>query len=768
MSEADVSPAPGILTEILRTRSFKIGAVLHTLLAITLIFVPLFNVLGFERALATALLATVTTPPITVAAVEHARAHNKDSFIWWAASTLMASAILIPSWIAGALFESFTMACDVEVGAQFFVLLGLGNVLVGSALAYAVSGFLGPGGRWKIRSTVIATYGVELIWLFVGLAQLYAEPQIFIYLSPFGFWPGSLYDEALSVPLALWAFRGFGVFLTLSITLLVRAFLAPSGQISFRKPSAIFATLGILSVSLAVWSHRRGGELGFTFNRKVLQRVLSQEIVTQHFILHIDPSIPQSSAEELAREHEFQFQQLSNFFDVTPKEKIRSFVYRNATQKGQLLGASRTQIARPWVREIHIHGSQVPHPVLKHELAHIFSGEFAPPPFHIPMHGGLPNIGLIEGIAVAADWPVRELTIHEWASAMMKLGRLPNVSESLDPTGFWSLASSRAYTSAGSFVRWLIDKDGLKSFARIYRGESFATVYGESSATLETKWRLFLTQMDLDDVALRMAEHRFAQPSIFQKVCARTSATLSREALSLLRAGNLKSARQAIEQSYAFHPSNPALVSALARAYLRNGELEAAKIFAQKAEASPGSTEKARARARELLGLIAWHEGDLKEARTIFEAIRELRLSTPSVRLQTVYLETLDRDPHRQASLRAYLSGEFLGGHDLVVLASLTHAFPDDAIIAYLFARRLEQVNATTEALDLVPRFEALPSEELKAEARRLHGRLRYRSGHYRQAAKVFAQAKDHGPRPADQAIAADWEARARFAIRPE
>src|SRR5690606_36972577 len=107
------------------------------------------------------------------------------------------------------------------------------------------------------------------------------------------------------------------------------------------------------------------------------------------------------------------------------------------------------------------------HQVLRHELAHVVAGEFGDPLFGVAARRvlGLPlafNVGLIEGIAVAADWPdhfVRPLTPHQSVKAMLELGVAPPV-EKLLSTGFFQFSAARSYTVAGSFLRFLLETRG--------------------------------------------------------------------------------------------------------------------------------------------------------------------------------------------------------------------------------------------------------------------------------------------------------------------
>lgn len=816
-----------VVAALATTRAFRLTLALHALLGVGLTVAPLLDGLGFERALASALLAALTSPALSIAAVRTARRAGGEPLAWWGASVALGVLTLGPSFLVGLLKESLTLACDVEQGALFFLLLGGGNVLVGSSFGFLTAcafpgerleGGLRPpssrgeadplsssdvsasarpprtarsavgdppgahdplGGdlvapRWpwldrgRSAAPMLAVVAIDATWLARALFRLYREPQIFLYVTPLGFWPGSLYDEALAVDLALWAFRGFGALLALGLVLLARAFLDPR-TLRFRPrssaPSA--AALGAFALGLAAWLHTSAGHLGFDLDRGDIRRALSRTLTTEHFVIYADPSIDTRSLEALAREHELVYQQLTRFFGQSPEGRIQTFVYRDAAQKGALMGAEHTQIARPWVREAHIHGAEVPHRVLRHELAHLFAGELADPPFRIPLLFGIvPNIGLIEGLAVAADWPTRELTVHQWAAAMQRLDVLPVLSKSLDPAGFWGISSARAYTATGSFVRWLIDEHGIEPFGKVYRGEGFQAGYGRSAAELEAGWRAYLEGIPLSPAALRMAEHRFARPSIFQKTCARAAASLSEEAYQGMSTGDLERARQLVERLYRYQPSNPAPLVALGRAYLREGDLERAEILAERAQAAPGATERARAEGLELEGEVAWKRGRLEAAREHFQAVRALSLSTASERLQTVRLAALDEPPEAREALRAYLSGELPAGVDLVRLGNLARASEDDPIAPYLYARRLEAVGAFSEGLVQLERAEALPTTALAVEAEMTRGRLAFRAGRYLDAARIFEALATRVERPVHRAEAADWAERAHHAAR--
>ncbi len=714
-------------------------AAAHGAVALALLASPLTAGLGFERAMVTGLAIAATAPLL---AADRLRRAEADAALL--ASLRWNLTLLAPSLLVGLAHEALVVECDSSNGLQFFLLIAGGNAAFGTVLGHVVARLV-PG----VSRPVAVVAGLEIAWLCAAASALFRGPSITLYVTPLGFWPGSIYDEALDVEPSLWAFRGFGALLGLGLLF---------GSRVYHQRSWTSAAAAAMSFALAVWVHAIGG---FADSRGRTEQALSRRIQTEHFVILADPSLDDRLLAQLAEEHEFRYAQLAEWFGVEPKGRIRSYVFRNQRQKGQLIGASRTQIARPWQNEIYLHGAEHPHPVLKHELAHVFAGALSPSLFRVPMLGLVPNIGLIEGVAVAADNPVDELDLSEWASAMLSLGKLPSVAESLDPLGFWSLSSARAYTAAGAFVRWLVRTRGMDRLAELYAGRRFEAVYEQPAAELERQWRAELAERPPTEANLRRAAHRFARPSIFEKTCARASASLRQEVRTRVGAGDLDGVAPLVDRLFSLAPWDPAPLLWLGRAELFAGRPDRALALARRALAAEAATEQARSAATELTAEIAWRSGDLLTARAGFAALRELDLSAASERLQTARLEAMEQGAERAAVLLAYLSGELPFALGLVRLSDVARAAPDDALSSYLYARVLERVFAYPEAYQWLPDADALPAGGLRDEARLTRGRIALALGRSDEAAAIFEEAARLAA-GAGRAEALDWAARAR------
>ena len=113
--------------------------------------------------------------------------------------------------------------------------------------------------------------------------------------------------------------------------------------------------------------------LGLRMTDATLRERLGGERQTEHFDFIYPRGMPREDVERRARDLEFRHAQLAGFLGGAPEGRIRVWLYRTDEEKQRLVGAGRTQYAKPWRLELHINGRDYPHPTLKHELAHVMA-----------------------------------------------------------------------------------------------------------------------------------------------------------------------------------------------------------------------------------------------------------------------------------------------------------------------------------------------------------------------------------------------------------
>src|SRR5262249_24383930 len=131
------------------------------------------------------------------------------------------------------------------------------------------------------------------------------------------------------------------------------------------------------------------------------------------------------------------------------------------------------------------------------------------------------NPGLIEGLAVALDWPggYERLTPHEAVRALQVMGMQPTIAELLS-IKFFSVASARGYTTAGSFLHFLLERYGAEKLRDLYHsGGDCAGAYGKPEGELEGEWREMLAKIELPPEVIEGTRERFRGGSVFSRPC---------------------------------------------------------------------------------------------------------------------------------------------------------------------------------------------------------------------------------------------------------
>jgi tetratricopeptide (TPR) repeat protein len=616
--------------------------------------------------------------------------------------------------------------CDPGVGLAFWALIPTGAALTGAALAWT-AGAPAPGshrGRVALGAAAILANAAWFGW------RLYAEPTIVGNQWLIGYFSGSIYDEALAVPRALAWYRLEGA---------LAAAAALSGLEWLRRVGrgGDTARVGaVAAIACLLWGGAVGAEERYDvdIDRAEIVAELGGELETEHFVITYPANARFARrAAELGRDAEFRYAELAAYLQTDPVDyfgrKVRIFVYSGTEQKGRLMGARRTLIAKIWLGEIHITWSGEGDHLLAHELAHVFSAPFGSGPFLVSAQNVVGvNMGLVEGLATAADWPPGELTPHEASAAMRQMKLAPDLTGLISAAGFWTQASGKAYTLMGSFVRWLIDTKGIARFKRAYADGDFEAAYGVGGAQLVDEWEAFLDGMEVDARQRALAEYRYTRPSIFGKVCARAVAELRRRARAQSTAGRHARAAQTWAQVREWSASAGDEV-AWGRALAKAGEVERARRALDALLATDLSPAE-RALALHASGDVSWEAGEREAAAGAYEECLSLGVSDATRRSLLAKRRALAGDASGWA--KRYLvtkPAPELGVFE--PMARLRDA-PEDALASYLLGRRLQQSGRHADAIAPLERAVAgLADATLRDEARLVLGMARFGAGDY-------------------------------------
>jgi tetratricopeptide (TPR) repeat protein len=721
--------------ELLRGRAVRAWWLALALLGLAATTLPLCALPGYELAEALTLLLGLPGGGLAIALGRRARAGRPAEIT---AAALVLASTTLPALCFATLRTSLTSPCDPFAAWPFVPVL----VLPTATLAAALGLLLGRLRRWWLAASAWA--GVVLLAAVGTVWPIVAGPQVFAFHHLAGYLPGPLYDEELRVTAAVLWFR--------LATLLLAAGLA---ALHARRPG--LATLALVGALALEW---QGPTLGFRATDESVARALGGRVEVDELVLHHPAAWTDEELSRALGDLRFRYHQLVEFFGAAPEGKVRVWWYPSAEAKQRLVGAAHTQFAKPWRREVHVNGRAFPHPVIKHELVHALAAPWGAPPFGVTASlGGLvPHVGLIEGFAVAADDPIDELTLHEWAAAMKQQGLLPDVRSLMTPGGFYGAPPSRAYATAGSFLRFVADRYGKEALRTLYRASDFVAATGQPLEALIAAYEAFLETVPLEPGAVTQAFARFKRGSVFERPCAREVARLSTEAG---RASSPDEALTLLARCRALQPGEPAHALAEAEHLRRAGLLGAARELLDlelvRLEDTPGPwADAALARAD-----LAHEAGDFDTARALWRRVLE-RAPTPAVdRTAHVRLEALDLPPPaRDAVGRLFTPGN--EDVKLFLLSQAREVAPDSAALRYLLARRLALAGEFRAALPLLVALHEVPlPDSIARETARLLLEAAFAQGDCRLVERL-AGASRFGP--AFSARARDWLARCRFA----
>lgn len=694
-----------------RPKPERVGLLIMTALGAVMCFVPLFNLLGYEASLLAGGVVGFVSMVLTDFALMQEEHRPLDpewegASRWFWETLLWRMTLVLPGLLLLSLNALRVPNCDFTTGLGFWALGPLLSVCIGHTLAWVLAALLKPGKRRLALGVALVLINALLMGLHIALEPPITGHQWFI-----GYLSGSIYDEALSVPSSLIYYR-----FTLTLGALGLIFGIEALRLHRARPRGGWRMWAALAITLILsWGALTSQEqrFGVKIDRETIAERLGGRLETEHFIIYHaqDPQLSEQ-LDLLAQDHEFRYSEMQRYFGTDPVKahgrKVRSFVYASRGQKGALMGASRTLIAKIWLREMHITWSDYGDHLLAHELAHIFTEPFGHGPLKLSARLGVfVNMGLVEGVATAADNAPGELSLHEASAAMRALKIAPDIRGLVGAKGFWGQSSSRAYTLMGSFVSFLVERDGIDKFKQAYGTADFEGAYGVSADTLVTQWEAMLDAMPTskDPRVMDLARFRYTRPSIFGKVCARAQAQLRERAWTAYAAGAMPEGIKLLEQVVANDATGSSedqigLLDMLTQA--RRFDQAQLKIEQLLKDESLAPTQ--RAQIFQLRADMAWLKGQLADARADYTRCLELGVPDTTRRMLSVKRDALERAPHERDLARAYLLERLDAQVALAFPLMWSNQTPDDALASYLTGRGLYNGRRWAEALPYLER----------------------------------------------------------------
>jgi hypothetical protein len=511
---------------MLQSKQFIFGVLYYTVVSLCIILFasPLFRVIGFEYATIISLASSIH---LLFFVAEKAAASPKRKFAQTLQNIYQPAVIftLVPFCI-GIINGLIISQCDLLLGTLMYF-----QVVIPTAI---IAVLFGIHFGWMNERPLHRRLWVSAFWMVTFIISLlpgYFNPQIFTYGWQYGFFPGFIWDPAIELQSAYWWSRLFVVLLALSILIednkfikvgattwreKVKTRLSNFWSIGIFNGIIAFIYLVLLSPTDIIQSHDR-------VNKELRKYILVENGVFIHFT---DSTFTPDEKTILQYRCSMYCDSVYSFYGIKEKRLIDLYIYSSEEEMKKYVGTANASIAKPWLNELHIAKENLGS--LKHELVHTVLAPYGSFPFDISW-----STGLTEGAAVAVEENYDGIrNCDEYSARILQLGLAKGIKDIMSFSGFAAEASSKSYTLAGSFSKYLIKTYGSGKFLNLYGSREYDKVYGKSIDVLEREWISSLkplqTSMDRYD-SLRVRFY-FDRTSIINEPCLRRIGRMMKQA----------------------------------------------------------------------------------------------------------------------------------------------------------------------------------------------------------------------------------------------
>lgn len=600
---------------------------------VTALVAAAFPLTGSPGPEAAQLLSAVGGPAFLIAGAARGSKRHDRGFFGDVLNQLLVVALGMLAFVAIVTVAGWgNPSCAPGRGYLPFVFLSFPVLCLGSALGLWIGRLTGGHKRAVLAAVLfLVAYAV---WV---ATDWYVDPSFRVLTHLFVLVEGDLF-AGRDVSASGVAYR--------MATLLFAAGLGAWGMATFPRskgapglgngvgaPPALLA-VGILSLVLGGVVHLQAKD-ALEPNRGDLEEAYSLTKKRGSLVVHADPSVTTvREVDAMLAEGALWLSRLEQRMGATPDEDIHVFLHRDAAAMGRWTGAENVHFALPSKNEVHISGIYVPHPTLGHELAHILGRQLANNFLGVPTSFGLPNTGLIEGLAMAMT-PELEvsfgLTLREQAAALYQAELAPPLNAVFDENfsffRFWTYAPRNAYVVAGALIEALAATTGRDGLAKVYRDGSLRAAFDSdvALAAFVADHEESLRRMELPSDAIPRVVRSFSRPSILAEACDPAARLTADAVRAAAHGGDFDTAERLAAEAEGELTSGTLL--ALARAaHDVSQPARAIEYLLRRAEAADADTSRERALRLDAAGNALWRAGRYREAAASWARIDESTL----------------------------------------------------------------------------------------------------------------------------------------------
>lgn len=356
-----------------------------------------------------------------------------------------------------------------------------------------------------VYASFLALAFLQMAW------TLWSLPQKRITHILTGFLHGAIYDNGIAVDSGiLWARASH---LAIALALLSLALFHKNKG----RGLAVFSLICALGLG---WQASKYPSTSHGI--QALNELMPETRQAKYFTLHYkkpNSEAKQKLIDQIFASAEFHSEDLAKILQAEGTH-VELYIYPSRREKKLWFGGDGTDITDVKTPSVHIIAETWPHGTLRHELVHAMASSFAF--YGLGFH---PNMGFTEGLATALAPTEDEVSLHSGAANILRSAKI-NPEKLFSPM-FWGESGRRAYTVAGSLIKFLIDNYGIEKVKALYSGASWESTFGRENGSIIADWTNFLMKNYSDRKEDIAAEALFRYPGILYDQCPHSKALLA-------------------------------------------------------------------------------------------------------------------------------------------------------------------------------------------------------------------------------------------------
>lgn len=459
--------------------------------------------------------------------------------------------------IFSTLLQSNCPLCD---GIKFYLAITLPSALFGLITGITIK-------LYSKKFSYLLVVLIFLLVLFYPLVEFYFNPQVYFYNPIFGFFPGTIYDEDISVDFKLISYRFYNLLFFMDIIIV--------NKLYYRKILNRWKSVTAIAASILIFIFLKPF-FGYSTTEAQLDNSLNKHVETEHFKIFYSGNYESENVESIALLHEYYYEYVAEQLNEKNDSKISSYIFESEDQKRNLFGAGKADVAKPWLNHIYLNYNSI-YETLKHEIVHILSAKFGTTPLKVADNF---NPAKIEGLAMAIENDFDSYAVDYVCKLAVDSGKKNKISKLFSGLNFFGSVSSLSYVFSGAFFNYLINEYGIEKVKSFYTDSDTKKIFGKDLQQLEDDFYSHLDSVKVDSNKYT-AQLYFGGVPVFKKFCPRTAASETKNAWELYNQKDFLHAGELFKKVYEYSHSYSSLLGLHITLMKQKKNIEAEKLLAE-------------------------------------------------------------------------------------------------------------------------------------------------------------------------------------------